>query len=304
LSLSQAIGAGNLLSDKSTSTSELIALALGSVGDDGWYIDNRSILSLSLTKETYEHLGLIGTQRMEGHCAKFLVQINLHDRTSKQFSKAKASIKLWDERRSASKQLAWTVAFHTSNQDILKLWSPSSKESQVPCAVHRLPNIIIPKSPMVVPPPCEGPDKEDRLEDWNSSVADLFEWVGMACLHSQRLLANDRVHSYVSSYQPPQDHFISDATHICWRGLLAPRFVKAVLDTITLNVSKPNAQSISAVCHTFNYSPISYISPKALTQKIPQTYSSNNVPQRRVDCWSLVIDVDPCRWVLTSVESH
>jgi len=304
LTLSQIVEAANYLSDQFALTSELIALSLGSIEDDAWCIDSCDILSLSLTKETYEFLGLLGVQRTEGHTSKFLVRLNLHDRTSKQFVKAKEAIKLWDERRSASADSAWVVAFHTSNTDILDMWSPTSKESQISCNADKLASIIIPKSPIVDPPPGDGADKEERLEDWNSSVAELFEWTGMACLHSQRLLANDSVHSYVSSYQPPQDNYIGDALHICWRGLLTPKFVESVLGAIATSASKPGAPFISVTCNIANNAPISHISPKALAHKSPPAYCGDVLPQKHVDCWSLIMDDVPSRWLITSVESY
>ena len=71
VTLSQIMEAANYLSDQFTQKGELIALSLGSADEDTWCIDNRGVLSLSLSKETYESLGLVGVECAEGHNPKF-----------------------------------------------------------------------------------------------------------------------------------------------------------------------------------------------------------------------------------------
>ncbi|KLO07422.1 hypothetical protein SCHPADRAFT_836759, partial [Schizopora paradoxa] len=304
--LSQILEAANHLSDQFTQKGELIALSLGSIDEDTWCIDNRGVLSLLLSKETYESLGLIGVECSEGHGQKF----HLYDRTSKQIAKAKVSIKLWDERRSSSAESMWSVAFHTSNR--------TSKESAVTCDIHKLSSIIIPKSPSIHPPPSNttGPERDESLEDWNSSTAELFEWTGMACLHSQRLNANDSVHSYVSSYEPPQPNYIGDLVHLRWCGLLSPTFVKSILNAITLTLrsapslkahipfineccsaSKPSPSFVSVTCNTVRNVPITYLSHKS-----SQVSHKSKPPRTHVDCWSLIINEDASRWLLAGSE--
>lgn len=68
----------------------------------------------------------------------------------------------------------------------------SSQQSlPVKCQVRELSNIHVPNVVSIPPRPSTGkpkassPDAE-LLEDWNTDMADLFEWVGMACLGAQR----------------------------------------------------------------------------------------------------------------------
>jgi ribonucleases P/MRP protein subunit RPP40 len=54
----------------------------------------------------------------------------------------------------------------------------------VKCHSRRFSDVRIPQ-PTIPPKPTSNPDNDD-LEDWNDMVVSLFEWVGMACLGSQR----------------------------------------------------------------------------------------------------------------------
>lgn len=43
---------------------------------------------------------------------------------------------------------------------------------------------------------------------------------------------NDRVEPYVCVYEPPTPSRIQNVTHLRWKGLLCPKFVQEVSDTI------------------------------------------------------------------------
>ena len=42
---------------------------------------------------------------------------------------------------------------------------------------------------LLVPVPTLAPLPEESTEDWDERMSDLFEWVGMACLGSQRFVS-------------------------------------------------------------------------------------------------------------------
>ena len=89
---------------------------------------------------------------------------------------------------------------------------------------------------------------EEKIEDWNDSVHELFEWVGMALLESQRydqhhiyyivhksmvgsrLEVNDRPDPYIAVYTPPQPTRMGSVTHIQWRGLVVSTVVQSIVD--------------------------------------------------------------------------
>jgi ribonuclease P/MRP protein subunit RPP40 len=55
--------------------------------------------------------------------------------------------------------------------------------------LHEVVNIqpqISHSTELLVPVPTLAPLPEESTEDWDERMGDLFEWVGMACLGSQR----------------------------------------------------------------------------------------------------------------------
>lgn len=77
-------------------------------------------------------------------------------------------------------------------------------------------------------------------------------------IHPTRLSANDRTDPYISTYTPPTPSTIQDATHLRWRGLIAPEFVQNVLDTI-ISATSPPLPFVAITAQTFPNSPVSYI---------------------------------------------
>ena len=101
--------------------------------DDAWCLDQRGLLTLSLTKETYQQLGLVGVPESRKEKERFsgclshtiplsnanlisvVVEIDLYDRTSKAFTRAKEAFQFWDDRRRAQGVDGWDVACYVVN---------------------------------------------------------------------------------------------------------------------------------------------------------------------------------------------
>jgi len=112
--------------------------------------------------------------------------------------------KAWDARREEEGLGPWGVVYASSDGDFFfvneLLWGgvfdASSKGSSLPglggggeprtasCQKTKLDNVRIPE-PSLTGRPSSSADKE-KLDDWNADSWALFEWVGMAGLHSQR----------------------------------------------------------------------------------------------------------------------
>ncbi len=88
------------------------------------------------------------------------------------------------------------------------------------------------------------PAKPDE-DEWISELESLFEWTGMACLHSERfvcmfffvhftnpfrLQVNDHVDPYVAFYEAPTPNSPGSIMHLRWGGFMAPEFVQSVID--------------------------------------------------------------------------
>lgn len=133
-----------------------------------------------------------------------VVQIDLYDRTSKIFTRAKDAFRQWDDRREAQGLGKWDILYHISNgnyqsyllfrihpqaycAESLKLQleaAPTVLEVKPRCVV--LQDIHVPKfeGERLLRP--SGDSTAEDVEDWHTEIAELFEWVGLACIGSDR----------------------------------------------------------------------------------------------------------------------
>lgn len=68
---------------------------------------------------------------------------------------------------------------------------------------------------------------EYSRESWKEWAADLHEWIAMVELGADRILANDSVDPYLSTYQvtdPLEEPM--DIVKLRWRGMIPARFIK------------------------------------------------------------------------------
>ncbi|KIM44470.1 hypothetical protein M413DRAFT_67558 [Hebeloma cylindrosporum] len=303
--------------------------------EDVWCIDSRSHLTLSVTKETYQRLGLMGQKLpFKNHSERHVIDIPLRKNSQPPAiqTRQKTSLENWDKRR--EEQLGtegglWDVAYcvgvaHRFLLDYAALPHGVFQELRVlpvQCRISERKDVHVPipgLSPRPEPVPLGSNrvsvDGDEGLVDWDDRVQNLFEWIGMACLGAQRLYANDRVNPYVALYEHPTPSRVDDITHLQWKGLLHPAFVGKVLDTVMyVALSSQFESSISfpfvgITSHALTTSPISYI-PYTTTTTLSGTFQiPGRVPAHlpRVggeDSWSLILERDESqgpgmRWCL------
>ncbi|KAI0683718.1 hypothetical protein BC835DRAFT_1295246, partial [Cytidiella melzeri] len=126
-------------------------------------------------------------------------------------------------------------------------------------------------------------------EDWEEEVSALFEWVGMACLGSERrhlnrnfqlrLQANDHPDPYIAVYEPPETSKVGNLVHMCWKGFIPRSFLRRVLDTVS--AADSSIPFISVTGHAILQSPVTYSRTTAKQQRVPSNESE--------DTWSLVL---------------
>ncbi|KAI0688071.1 hypothetical protein BC835DRAFT_1308940 [Cytidiella melzeri] len=104
-------------------------------------------------------------------------------------SKLKHSIESWDQRRGL-----WEVVFHHEAKTNTNNLEGDRHEI---CPITRITRTAH------IPTPLLASHPQDK-EDWEEEVSALFEWVGMACLGSERLQANDHPDPYIAVYEPPE----------------------------------------------------------------------------------------------------
>ncbi|KZP19356.1 hypothetical protein FIBSPDRAFT_862773 [Athelia psychrophila] len=254
--------------------------------DDKWCIDPRGVLTLCVTKDTYERLGVAGAKLLfrgapggELH----VIRIPLNDKAESAGMKAKwgDALMSWDRRRDEAGLGAWCyVASPTALPDDIPTVHDVKPELHTSASVH-IPVPSLPARPKV------------DLDDWNEHMSALFEWVGMACLGAQRLDANDSVDPYVSVYEAPAPSGTGTLTHVRWAGLLHPAFVQNVIDIAVASVTKNTTGTgtgtpfVSVTAHAWPTAPVTYIPSPAREQ-------SRDPPLRlprddAEDTWSLLL---------------
>ncbi|KAI5120429.1 hypothetical protein M0805_009891 [Coniferiporia weirii] len=290
---------------------DFLALSLGSVDtEDVWCLDHRGVLTLSLTKETYHQLGLVGEKLSKKSDERFVVQINLYDHNSKLFARAKEAFRKWDERRSSGGIGPWEVLSRGSSVSF-------EAQAEVTSNPHHttLPDIYVPQFDLTSPQLSSTAvdEAEEAAEDWHERVLEIFEWVGMSCIGSERLKANDRANPYVAVYEPLSPNVVGDVLHFRWRGFLTPAFVqsviKAIVDSLSEESSNGNENSppdfAAITANMYPNTPISFISSEAFAEGV-KTEVRHKRSAKGVHCWSVVVKPSgggKSDWVLAITES-
>ncbi|KIJ55290.1 hypothetical protein M422DRAFT_23902 [Sphaerobolus stellatus SS14] len=240
-------------------SSGFTALSVGNLStEEVWCLDTRGILSVSLNNETYEQLGITaGAQTRTRSLSlarkiRHLIQIDLKDNSTLAV-RAKENLKKWDTRRAAAGEDGWQV--------LLSFDFPSP--DSVPGKKHAIATRLC--STQDVNVPSHILPKSDNAQD---AVAPLFEWLGLACIGSQRILVNDKINQYVANYDPPANSSSGTIHHLQWAGLISPPFIRSVLEQV---LSKNTGlRGVSAV--SFD-SPVSYIASTGSTMEGENVWS-------------------------------
>ncbi|KAH8110734.1 ribonuclease P 40kDa subunit-domain-containing protein, partial [Phellopilus nigrolimitatus] len=304
----KALEAACTLTGKYSSRSDLVALSTGSIDtEDAWCIDHRGVLTLSLTKQTYHELGVVGEKQSKR--SDELVQIDLYDCHSRLFHRAKEAFRLWDERRTTQGVGPWEVLFQGS------LDCEAQSDITMTPIQSSMTDVNIPHVNLKVPKYAnnDAVEKEETTEDWHENISELFEWVGMACIRYflSRLKANDRANPYVAVYEPPSPNKVGNISHFSWRGFLPPSFTRIIIET-AVNVQDrglTRPEFITLTANTFSDAPLSHVSPKAFAEGA-KIETRQKRPGKFVHCWSLLANTehgddsdDKLNWVLATLES-
>ncbi|KAF7356472.1 Ribonuclease P protein subunit p40 [Mycena venus] len=284
--------------------SNVTALSVTPHSDNIWCLDQRGVLTLHLSAESYQTLGITGQKlpfksRSSEHTVTLPLQPSADSLKNRQ--KRDAALKAWDMRRSQAGEAPWTVLYCANDAEATTQFAASNGHANlmrmVKCQTTASHSVRVPTVNLPARPPTSD---LDAVEDWDEEMHALFEWVGMAGLGSQRLQANDRADAYVAVYEPPQSSTatVGDVTRLQWRGFLSPDFVQSVMDVV-LSVESPHPQFVSITSHAFPAAPVSYIPPgkdKDRNLRTPARVPSEDGE----DTWSLLVarEGDTKRWCL------
>ncbi|KAH9832613.1 ribonuclease P 40kDa subunit-domain-containing protein [Rhodofomes roseus] len=251
--------------------------------DAGFSLDTRGVLTFVVDKTAYERLGLAGTQmRWSGCDDMYLIQCTLSEgvpddpatRKLHQYGpKQQAAITQWDADHGL-----WNISYYLRDAGPNSIPIGGSTEHVVRPSISRRAHVHVPE-----PTLCSCPNSEEEREDWDEEISALFEWVGMSCLGSQRLLASDSCDPYIAMYASPSPSHVTDTVHIRWRGLLSPAFTRSIVGSM-LKACLPRPAFAAVTIHGMPTAPVTYIPPSSSLRtpmRLPRPESE--------DTWSLLV---------------
>ncbi|KAJ7504262.1 ribonuclease P 40kDa subunit-domain-containing protein [Mycena galericulata] len=243
--------------------STLTVLSADLLADDSWCLDPRGLLTLHLSPESYQTLGLAGKKlRFKAHAEQHTVSLPLQPSAESVANRGRrdAALVAWDQRRAQVGLGPWSVLYCANDESATANFAAGNQHAElvrrVTCEARASLGVRVPTVSLSARPAAAD---QDAVEDWEADMASLFEWVGLAVLGAQRLHANDRVDAYVAVYDPPAPSAVGDVTHLRWRGFLGPDFVQSVIDAVVSSTGSP--QFVSITSHGFPTAPVSYIPP-------------------------------------------
>jgi len=207
-------------------------------------IDGQGVLVLSLTRESYQQLGLVGRpsrfargasgrtgDRHSGAVSRYIVELPLRAPSfvsgKRGFERARHCLDAWDRRRAAALGLS-TVA----TWPMMCVWSPpmsQTQKSQRIWAPIEFPSVQTEPLPLNV--------HMDVLDDvWipcgQASLHECLEYTALASMHASRLKTFDRVEPHVALYAPPDPSTPGSLLHLRFRGIYPPSLAAALIDAL------------------------------------------------------------------------
>ena len=251
-------------------TGSLYALSMTHLdAGDTVCLDGQGMLILSLCKDTYQTLGLVGRpcrfshgasgrmgDRRSGAVSRYVVELPLRDPSfvpgKRGYERAKACLQAWDERRASSSGststwpmlMVWTPPSTLTASDKPRIWAPIEHAALLrsSAALRFLPmDIAIQTIDDVVVPTGTIDLHEDENEAFEK-VWDHVEWAGIMAWHSPRIRTFDRCDPYVALYRVPTPHTPSCCTHFRLRGFLPTLLLQQLVAMVWQN----SASSFSA----------------------------------------------------------
>ncbi|KAF9038529.1 hypothetical protein BJ165DRAFT_395325 [Panaeolus papilionaceus] len=266
--------------------SRLLILSDDALSEDCWCIDYRGLLTLCVGKDTYERAGLVGKRLpFKGFEDRHVIEIGLQKsaHTPAQQARFKEAFKVLDliRRESlGSGNTDWDVLYCAVDHFVALDEANLFREQSLIKIAGRQRKMDVDGG--------DDFDSDDKEETEGQRIQSFFEWVGMACMGSQRLYANDSVDPYVALYEPPEPSSVGSLTHLRWTGLVSPKLVELIVRRVT-EPSSPDFVSVTSLAYT--QSPVSYIAHMKGPSGAAASNSPLKLPRRNgEDTWSLVFE--------------
>ncbi|KAJ2295656.1 hypothetical protein IWW55_005377, partial [Coemansia sp. RSA 2706] len=191
--------------------------------DDVFAIDGRGTLILSVCKDTYETLGLVGRQAKFPlqRDTRYVIEIDLladcMDPMKKYFQRIKSRFDaVLDE------PVEFLVGFYDKQSGTpITFDLPGASAVELQSERHHLQGISVPR----IDNELVGVSK--RSDVWVEQAQELFEWIGLAASCSQAIASN-ACDSQISTYSVPQPNSLADIEVHTFSGLISAQAISSV----------------------------------------------------------------------------
>ncbi|CAG8656903.1 3963_t:CDS:2 [Acaulospora morrowiae] len=172
-------------------------------------------LTLNLTKDTYEQLGLTGNPSKFGSKQRFVVKVDLLEKSMIPGKKGFERVK-WCFNNSLTDPFSFLISFTNldprESQEINFPSTFNAKKLMVDQKIETLNDIITPEVDII---------KDTTQEkQWRSDVVEIYDWIGLVSLKAQRVFSHDHVDPYISVYSSPEPNKSGDGTILRWTGFI------------------------------------------------------------------------------------
>ncbi|KAJ2416602.1 hypothetical protein GGF41_005481 [Coemansia sp. RSA 2531] len=221
----------------------LIALSLGRRidTDDVFAIDGHGTLILSVCKDTYESLGIAGTQAQVPleRGSRFVIKIDLRAACmvpeKKYYQRIKAGFDAV-----LNEGVEFLVGYYDAETGgSLNFDVPGATQCTPVVEEHTVVDALVPQLSELLTA------KDKAAEDWIERAQDVFEWVGLATLGSSQV-TSAVADPEVSEYSVSEPYTKASLRVVSVSGMLSPMAISAIAQRLTTR-----ALTQDAACGTF-----------------------------------------------------
>ncbi|KAJ2690490.1 hypothetical protein IWW39_000737 [Coemansia spiralis] len=221
----------------------LLALSPGRIDtDDVFAIDGNGTLILNVCKDTYESLGIVGTQAkipLE-RGSRFVIKIDLKAACmvpeKKYYQRIKAGFDTV-----LNEGIEFLIGFYDSETGgALNFDVPGATQCLPTVEEHMVAEALVPQLLELLAA------KDKAEEDWIECAQEVFEWVGLATLGSS-LVVGTRADPEVCEYVVSEPYTRANLRIVSVSGMLSPMAISAVAHKLATQASTQDA----AECGTF-----------------------------------------------------
>ncbi|KAJ2824916.1 hypothetical protein FBU31_003857, partial [Coemansia sp. 'formosensis'] len=216
----------------------LLALSLGRRidTDDVFAIDGHGMLILSVCKDTYEALGVVGTQAevpLE-RGSRFVIKIDLKAACMVPEKKYYRRIKAGFD-AVLTEGIEFLVGYYDAETgESLNFDVPGATQCTPTVEEHSVTGALVPQLSDLLAA------RGKVAEDWIERAQDVFEWVGLATLGSS-LITGTLVDSEVCEYAVSETYVKADLRVVSVSGMLSPVAISAVAHKLATQTSQDAA---------------------------------------------------------------